>query len=540
MSERTAEATTTVDEDGIRVEKSFSGDAFPVPAVTYELSSTREDPVRVRIVDRIPESFPMDRIGFHPEYESENWTAYKDHRVEFERVLDPGDEIETVFGIRDDDPDLDGFLGTPVIEHVPVGEEIEDVLGTGDTDAVREVLSGERATLPGMEDPADETGGVEASESADDPTEGAAEEAAEHDDASDTDGPAPRTVSADGTPAVTAHDDEPEEATEDAVDADSDPTDGPEEGGDEPVDKPDQTADDASDTDEEPVESDDVVATPDASAEGGLAAALAAEIRADKVAAEDLDVLREELEIGVPRSVDVRIARLQSSVADIEAYADALAEFIDGDGTAREILDDLDSKVETVESEMDALDDRVDAADAERGDLRETVSRVDDSVDTVSADVDDVTERVDGVETTVSAVEGAVADVESTVEEVTGDVSRIDEETSALTAEADALSEALDDMNDDVETLYEEVDDAAAAVESTTNRVDDVESRLGRFDQEFDDLWDDLAEVDSRLTTIEGQLGDDLDDVEAEISAINDHLEELEAFRKRLNEAFGP
>ena len=72
MSERTAEATTTVDEDGIRVEKSFTDDAFPVPAVMYELSSTREDPVRVRIVDRIPESFPMDRIGFHPEYESDN------------------------------------------------------------------------------------------------------------------------------------------------------------------------------------------------------------------------------------------------------------------------------------------------------------------------------------------------------------------------------------------------------------------------------------------------------------------------------------
>jgi len=82
----------------------------------YELSSSREESVRVRIVDRIPESFPMDCIGFHPEYESDNWTAYKDHRVEFERVLDPGEAVETVFGIRDDDPDLDGFLGAPVIE----------------------------------------------------------------------------------------------------------------------------------------------------------------------------------------------------------------------------------------------------------------------------------------------------------------------------------------------------------------------------------------------------------------------------------------
>ncbi|WP_435073576.1 hypothetical protein [Halorubrum sp. HHNYT27] len=513
MSERTAEAATTVDEDGIRVEKSFTDDAFPVPAVTYELSSDREDPVRVRIVDRIPESFPMDRIGFHPEYESENWTAYKDHRVEFERVLDPGDTIETVFGIRDDDPDLDGFLETPVIEHVPVGEEIEDVLGTGDTDAVREVLSGDRATLPGMEGPA-----VDEAESSDRPTT-----------------PEPRTVSADGTAAVTAHPDEPEEPIEaaDGDDLDEESEADETDVADETVDEPNPTVDDAPDADEEPAAPDEPVPTPDAAAEGGLAAALAAEIRADEVAADDLEVLREELDIGVPRSVDVRISRLQSSVADIEAYADALAEFIDGEGRGRELLEDIDQQVETLESEMDALDDRVDAADADRDDLRETVSRVDDSVDAVSADVDGVSERVDGVETTVAAVEETLADVESTVGDVAGDVSRIDENT-------DALSDALDDVGDDVETLYEEVDDAAAAAEATTERVVDVESRLGRFDEEFDDLWDDLAEVDTRLTGIEDRLGDDLQDVEAEISAINDHLEELEAFRKRLNEAFGP
>lgn len=211
MSERTAEATTTVDEDGIRVEKSFTDDAFPVPAVMYELSSTREDPVRVRIVDRIPESFPMDRIGFHPEYESENWTAYKDHRVEFERVVDPGDEIETVFGIRDDDPDLEGFLGTPVIEHVPVGEEIEDVLGAGDTDAVREVLSGDRATLPGMEQPLTAEGENSEPAAVDDEPTAEPEviddppEAAEADEESeDTESPEPREVVA-GTAAVTSH-----------------------------------------------------------------------------------------------------------------------------------------------------------------------------------------------------------------------------------------------------------------------------------------------------------------------------------------------
>ncbi|MFC6771535.1 hypothetical protein ACFQDD_08415, partial [Halorubrum pallidum] len=189
MSERTEDGAT-VNEDGVRVEKSFTEDAFPVPAVRYDLTSNREDAVRVRIVDQIPESFPMDRIGFHPEYESDNWTAYKDHRVEFERVLEPGEAVETVFGIRDDDPDLDGFLETPVIEHVPVGEEIEDVLGAGDTDAVREVLAGDRTTLPGMEEPI-ESEPEPADEDASEPTGADAPDADdehdEHDEHDDVD-----------------------------------------------------------------------------------------------------------------------------------------------------------------------------------------------------------------------------------------------------------------------------------------------------------------------------------------------------------------
>ena len=577
MSERTAETTTTVDEDGIRVEKSFTDDAFPVPAVMYELSSTREDPVRVRIVDRIPESFPMDRIGFHPEYESDSWTAYKDHRVEFERVIDPGDTVETVFGIRDDDPDLDGFLGSPVIEHVPVGEEIEDVLGAGDTDAVREVLSGDRATLPGMEEPLAPDADVEASEEAagdladhaadepavdepaadedelDDEPPADAEEATEDapeaetddegdgsesdeelekaDEAPEADDPAPRAVTA-GTAAVTERVEEADaEEDEDADDEEAGATE------DDAV----PAVGDEADTEPEPSDADADTEPPRTAApESGLAAALAAEIRAGEVDDDDLETLRSELDMGVPRSVDVRIGRLQSSVADIEAYADALAEFIDGEGTAREILDDLDEQLAAVEAEMTALDERVASADTDREDIREEVSRVDESVssvtdevETVTGRVEEVDDRVDTVAADVSSVDESVTSVEESVERVTDDVSRLDDESASL-------GEAVDDLGEDVETLYESVDDTAADLEATENRVDDVEDRLGRFDEEFDDLWNDLAEVDTRLTDIEDRLGGDLDDVEAELEAINDHLEELEAFRNRLNEAFGP
>ena len=599
MSERTAEAATTVDEDGIRVEKSFTDDAFPVPAVRYVLQSHREDPVRVRIVDRIPESFPMDRVGFHPEYESENWTAYKDHRVEFERVIDPDETVETVFGIRDDDPDLDGFLGTPVIEHVPVGEEIEDVLGAGDTDAVREVLSGDRATLPGMaeddeplpEDPAEEA--VEASVTPDSDAEPDAVEAdsseGETEPEAEVESPEPRAVDGDATSAVTPHEGASLGAAEAAAEAEETVDES-----DETVDEPEATADEvdaeapsetepegaderseSESADEESTGEETEDASPNLPGEGGFAAALAAEIRSGAADEEDVATIEEAFDGGVPRSVDVRIARLQSSVADIEAYADALAEFIDGEGTAREILDGIDDRVDAVESEVAALDDRLDDADDEREAIESDVARVDSAVESATDAVDAVEERVDGVEDTVETVEGDVRDVKGDVRAVEDEVASVDETVesvqdavSAVESGVDDLSadvervegetasvaESVDDLGDDVETLYEEVDKAAERAEDAEDRadraveraddaagrVDDVESDLDRFDEEFDDLWDDLAEVDTRLTDIEDRLGEDLDDVAAEIDEINDHLDELDQFRKRLNEAFGP
>ena len=423
MDDQTAKATTTVEEDGLRVEKSFTDDAFPVPAVVFELSSRREEPVRARLVDQIPDSFPMDRVGFHPEFESEHWTAYEDHRVEFERVLEPGESVETVFGIRDDDPELDAFLGDPTVEHVAVDEKIEDVLGVDETDAVREALSGDRATLPGMGDLEDGPATVPSDAS---------------DPAADS-RPDPRVLDADTTAAVTRHD-EPVDASV---------TETPDEG----VDPVDDEAD------------------PETTAPtSGIAAALADEIRSGDVDEADLELLREELDGGVPRSVDVRIGRLQSSVADIEAYADALAEFIDDDGTAREMLDGIESRVADVESAVDAIDTRVAAGDRAHAELA-------------------------------------------------GDV-------EAIEADTETLREAVDGLGDDVDAFHE--------------RADGVDDRLDRFDEEFDDIWEDLAAVDARLTDIEERLGDDIADVDAELAEIADHLEELEAFRSRVNEAFGP
>ena len=157
-------------EGGVTTEKSFDGEAFAVPAIRFELQSDHDDAVTVRLTDRIPDDFPMDNVGFHPEYENENWTAYKDHRVQFERTLEPNESLTTVYGIRlSDRSDAEKFLIEPELEEVtPVtddggqGEErmeehtITDIVSEDSSQVGRDVIAGDSG-LPGLDEDA-ETG----------------------------------------------------------------------------------------------------------------------------------------------------------------------------------------------------------------------------------------------------------------------------------------------------------------------------------------------------------------------------------------------
>lgn len=510
----TDDAAVSVEDGGIRVSKSFSNDEFPVPAVVFDLISERDDPIRLRIVDTIPESFPMDRVGFHPDYESDAWTAYNDHRVEFERVLDPGETLTTVYGIRDDDPDVDAFLGVPTVETAPEGEEMDEVLGADGAEVVRDVLGGERSSLPGMDEPDQVTEGDDLAESVgpsqdavaaaadpedvvdpldgvDDPESDASEESAtpevgvdelqsaepqsEESQSDESQSVAPRSVPTDATAAVTSHDDRAEasqtvvsEEPEEPVVAEKARTEASETGddGDVPDDGPD----------------DESAVTPDesdgarTSDSGSVAAALAAEIRSGEVDEADLDLLQEELDLGTPNSVDVRISRLQSRLGDLSAYVEALQTFIDEEGTADGVLAEIEDEIGELDDAVGELTARAERADSER----------------------------------------------------------------------EGLADDLADVEEFVENVRQEVSAVGDDLEETDDRVDDVEAHTETIDEELGDVWDDIAEMDARLVDVEetieettGESDVSLAELEGEIARIDEELAELEGFRERLSDAFG-
>ena len=620
--ESDADRTTSVSDDEVRVEKSFADDEFPVPAVKFRLTSESDDPAHVRLVDQIPEDFPMEGVGFHPDYESDNWTAYKDHRVEYERTLDPGEETTTVYGIRlEQASDVEGFLGEPILERPPApadGEDeesprdVEDILGTDRSQLVRDALqgngrlavdsdvepepkppvSGDEPVPAEGETPVGEPESTEGEPSLDEPSAADEEAGTETESAASTssgapeesvtdDASSPRELEAGLTLATQRRGEdritavapaESDDATEGDVGAKSEQqaADEKSEPGRETGDDGDaeQEAVDDETVDDETVEADETVEehvdTPGAAtdqvadeaaetetatgtaavdAEGGLAATLAAEIRAGEVSESDLETLRGELDAGLPRSADVRIRRVQAQMEDLNAYADAIAEFIDEEGTGAELVERLDTELNEITDELDDLRESVEAAESDRTEIRRSVAGVDRDVDAVEERLGEVATQLDD---TAEVAEDAAAGVDELHDRADG----IEERLGRTTDRVDEVDSAVRDVSADVDDVAADVDDVAGEVENVASDIDETSAHVSRLDEEMGDVREDIAAIDGDVVDTRESLEAELDDLRAEVSALSNELdrigsiereiEELQQFRDRLNSAFGP
>jgi prefoldin subunit 5 len=448
MADPESDPSVSVSTEEVRVGKAFEADRFPVPAIAFQIESLAEDPVRIRLVDHIPESFSMEGVGFHPDYDSDNWTAYRDHRVAYERTIDPGESVLTVYGIRiDDTSEAEDFLGEPTIELTETDDDPDtgDVLGRETTRVVRDALSGD-----GDGDGDDGLSNLDSGSLLDDSD--AAEDGAEGDSG---DGDDDRSAAERDTDAADAHAERDTDAAESAPtprdtaddldaamrDGDMDVTrvdvgdaeDAEDEGEDatpesvhsaaaaealDPRDHPAAADESAGGDEDADAHADDTADRPAAATES-VAAALAAEIRAGRVDDDDLSALREALDEASPTSVDARIGRLQSEVADLLAYRDALAGFLDENGTAEEALEEVSEELSDLTDRVEALDDSLSAAEADRADLRDEVAdladdvaAVSDRIETLDDDIDELDDRLDAVETFEDDIESLRSEID--------------------------------------------------------------------------------------------------------------------------------
>ncbi|MFB6235267.1 MAG: hypothetical protein ABEH81_03025 [Halopenitus sp.] len=587
-------AAVTVEEDGIRVEKSFSRDEFPVPAVTFRLVSNRADPTRVRIVDTIPESFPMNQVGFHPDYESENWTAYEDHRVEYERVLEPDEDVLTVFGIRDENPDVDAFLTPPIVEHVPEGEEIEDILGGDNAEPVREVLAGGSDSLPGMDEPIVDS---EVTAGAEEPGDSAADADAEPDETV-AGGPSDDAVAAavgdvdeaddlsNGSESLSEADDglgtTGGESDEGDVDVETgsidlaDPT--AEETGAEPADEPDEpevqaedepaepepegtdelgVADEASSADESPdprtpnadstsavsVREDDADADTAPEPEPGPATASTESAveasdgeSADEPVEADAADDSEELERDEPGAES---ASATPAAGGVESVAAALADEIRSGEVDDEDLEVLQSELdfetpESVDVRLGRLQSRVEDLSAYTEALEEFIDEegtAEQVFSEVQTELEEVRETVAEIDEELGAAAEERANIVEDVSANDAAISEVDEAVTSVETSVDRVQRSVDDLTEELAETTEELTD-------TVEQVADVESRVDSFDEELGDVWEDVAELDARLADVE-ETAEEVSSLQSEIERIDEELADLREFRDSLSDAFG-
>lgn len=528
MSEdRDQDSVVTASADGISVEKRFERDRFAVPAIEFTIRSDRDEPASVRLVDHVPEEFPMDSVGFHPDFENDNWTAFKDHRVEFERDFDPGEEVVTVYGVRlSETEDASDFMGEPELTAVAGGADvppdplasvsdgpqspmdgntITDIVSEQGNQVVRDVIAGETDTLPGLgDDPAESAEGATDADPLADPL---ADAGADADESSvEADPPGEPAIELPGETDVLGESvDEPAGEPE--------PADDPE-----PVEPADVAV--------EPTEADDgelLTAEPDLPASGTVAAALAEEIRQGSVSDADLSVLRQELDVTLPESTNVRIRHLQSRVEDFAAYTEALEEFIDENGTASRVLDEFEASVEAIRDEQAETRERIDALAAD--------------FETVSGNLDGTQERIDDVRDDLADVRDHEAEIESIREELTGlddleeRLEAIDElrtDVAAVRGEFEELEELVGANTDDVTALGETL----ANVEEALAGVADVEGDLAAIDERVESLADSVSATERSLESA-------VSDLQADVESITDDVEEIRAWRDQLKGVFG-
>ncbi|PSQ60679.1 hypothetical protein BRD18_00385 [Halobacteriales archaeon SW_7_71_33] len=392
--------SVTVEEAGVRVEKTLALELFDTPAVVFTVVSDREDDAYVSVTDPLPEGIDPNDVGLHPEYDSEGWRR-RDGDLQFERRLTPGEQVETVYGLRGVSVDRpSALLAEPTVDEVVAADEGTDTTADeGDTD---------RDTNDGI--------GLDLDR-----------------DASDADAPD------DGD--RTGADDETNDDRATTLDLESA-----------------ASAGGATGSESETAHGASVAAGTGLDDAEGVAAALVAEFERGHVDEETHRALEEHLQPSLPQSVEARLDTIQARLSDLDAYTDALERVLDRTGDDDDVIDRVDSlhaRLSDVEDETSVLREDVDGVDARLeplADLDDDLATLQENLETVREDL--ATVRAELSEGTAEEVERLRSDLddlqawrETLMSTLAGDMDTETDTDTETEAESDANAETETDTD---------------------------------------------------------------------------------------------
>lgn len=104
---------TTVRQFGLRIRKSVADE--PERTVEFAIESDRDVPVAIRVRETLPEGIDASSIGFQAERESAYWHVSNRSKVEFRRIVAPGDTLVATYAVPDVAGDAPESVSAPEI-----------------------------------------------------------------------------------------------------------------------------------------------------------------------------------------------------------------------------------------------------------------------------------------------------------------------------------------------------------------------------------------------------------------------------------------
>ncbi|WP_439028251.1 hypothetical protein [Haloarchaeobius sp. DT45] len=510
-----------VAERGVRVRKWVTERGAAVPVVNYDIASMRDEPVTLELRDETPDDLSGDDVGFHEDFEAENWRRIDENEIAYRRHLDPGESVTTVYGVRRSSlDDREAFLGRPTLSVTTDDEDGPEPLGE-DSEAVPTLDVDEDSSLASDEQPTGE-------DSTDvDMVEQAAAAALDLDDVNEQD-------DADGADSeIVLADPDTDDAADDVFGSGLDLSGADDLGLD---DDEDPSLGDIS-LDDEPSTDDDAVAAgpADTAGRGSVAADLAREFRTDSVDDDDRDAIAQKLNLELSESTAAFLDRLRDRAGQQRERLERDIEDLESSITEVYGLKADAADLQQTRADLSTLADEK-ANESDLAVVREAVQALEDAK--AEADrLDSVADRLDQL----------VADA-ATDERVDGVVDRLEDldEAAARAENLDALADevdALDHRSATVRGLAEaerdlaRLDDVAARAAS----LRELEARVDTLDEALETLREDREAATEELRTdLEMAITDARSDLsEAVEDAREDFENDLEAVRREREAATG-
>ncbi len=120
--------------NGVTVRKELRETESGITVVVFTLMNGRDDEVAVDLDEPLPEDFSVEKVGLHPEYNSDRWTVTKE-RLIFEAIIDGGEGLVTLYGVDVESAEkARPFLTDPQVDtSIPLEDPLEYDGSTEDT-----------------------------------------------------------------------------------------------------------------------------------------------------------------------------------------------------------------------------------------------------------------------------------------------------------------------------------------------------------------------------------------------------------------------